>query len=81
MTNLEENGGGNANITELETRVSELEVTTGQQEARITTNQEDIEGKTNQKWVLLEVKKFFTSADVQEKHLMDICCQNMLGFK
>ena len=44
VTNLEENGGGNANITELETRVSELEVTTTQQETRITSNQENIEG-------------------------------------
>ncbi len=30
VSNLEENGGGNANVTELETRVTELEVTTGQ---------------------------------------------------
>ena len=44
VTTLEENGGGNANITELETRVSQLEVTTGQLETRITTNQERIEG-------------------------------------
>ena len=44
VTNLEENGGGNANITGLETRVSDLESTTDEQETRITTNQEDIEG-------------------------------------
>ncbi len=44
VTNLEENGGGNANTTELENRVTELEVTIGEQETRITTNQEDIEG-------------------------------------
>ena len=44
VTNLEENGGGNTNITQLETRVTELEVTAGEQETRTTTNQEDIEG-------------------------------------
>ena len=30
----------------------------------------------------MDVKEFFTSADVQEKnYLMSICCQNVLGFK
>ncbi len=44
VTNLEENSGGSDNITELERRVSELEVAHAEQETRITTNQEDIEG-------------------------------------
>ena len=45
VTNLEENGGDSGNITELETRVSDLEVATSEQETRITTNQENIQGK------------------------------------
>ena len=45
VTNLEENSGGTDNIIELERRVSDLEVTNGEQETRITTNQEDIEGE------------------------------------
>ncbi len=44
VSNLEENGGGNANITGLENRVSDLEVATEEQETRIATNQENIEG-------------------------------------
>ena len=45
LTNLEENGGGSVNLTALETRVSQLEVTTGEQETQITANEDAIEGK------------------------------------
>ena len=74
VTNLEENGG-NANITDLETRISDLEVATGEQETRITTNQENIEGmhRSRQKWQNIKCQgKHWLSIVISSKHANDL---------